>query len=287
MRGFAIGERARGGLYEVTGGYFDAIGARMVAGREFTHAEVQAGAPVAVIGAAAARLVWPTETATAVVGRVLRLLDQPERLVVGVVNDLRENYGQEAEPALFIPLGAEPASYRNLLIRMAPGIEPSLPALRARLTARLGDRRVSLFSVEDDIDESSHDHRFRATLLSVFGICGLVLAAAGIYALAAYDVAVRKREMGIRLTLGATPGRLRSLVAGQVVKPVLIGSVVGLAMAYWAARFLEAFLYKVDARDPMTALLGATLLVSTAFVGAWLPARRAARTDPASVLRAD
>jgi len=124
-------------------------------------------------------------------------------------------------------------------------------------------------------------------LLSVFGICGLVLAAAGIYALAAYDVAVRKREMGIRLTLGATPGCLRSLVAGQVVKPVLTGSVVGLAMAYWAARFMEAFLYKVDARDPMTALLGATVLVSTAFVAAWLPAQRAARTDPASVLRAD
>jgi ABC-type lipoprotein release transport system permease subunit len=76
-------------------------------------------------------------------------------------------------------------------------------------------------------------------------------------------------------------------VARQVVRPVLTGSVVGLALAYWAVRFTEAFLYKVDARDPLVALLGATLLMSTAFVAAWLPARRAARTDPASVLRAE
>src|SRR5690606_3070010 len=112
------------------------------------------------------------------------------------------------------------------------------------------------------------------------------LAVTGLYAVAAFDVARRRFELGVRLTLGATRDDVRGLILRGVVQPVIVGTVLGLAAAWWLAQFLQAFVFEVDARDPWTATLVAAMLVLTAVLAGWLPARRAARTDPAIVLRA-
>ena len=112
-------------------------------------------------------------------------------------------------------------------------------------------------------------------LFSAFGIAALALAALGLYAVGAYEVAQRKREVGIRLAIGGSASAVEWLIVRQALVPVMIGILVGLAGTYWAAKFIQAFLYQVDARDPAT-LAGVTfVLMGSTAIAAWLPARRA------------
>jgi ABC-type antimicrobial peptide transport system permease subunit len=128
--------------------------------------------------------------------------------------------------------------------------------------------------------------RFQALLFGSVAVIGLLLAAVGLYAVAAFDVARRRHEMGIRLALGATGRDLRQLIIGAALRPVAIGTVAGLMGAWWTARFLQAFVFDVDARNPWTYAVVALVLVGTAMLAAWRPAQRAAKTDPTTVLRA-
>jgi ABC-type antimicrobial peptide transport system permease subunit len=140
--------------------------------------------------------------------------------------------------------------------------------------------------VGQSVGSSVRDPRFRAVVLTTFAVAALVLAAAGLFALATYEAATRRAELGVRLTLGATAADLRRLLLAGVLVPVAVGGALGLAIAFWASTFLEAFMYEVDARD-LRIYAGAFLaLLIAAILAAWLPARRAARTDPAEVLRA-
>ena len=127
--------------------------------------------------------------------------------------------------------------------------------------------------------------RFQAALFGSFAVIGLLLAAVGLYAVAAFNAGRRRREIGVRLTLGATTRHVSRMVVQSAVKPILVGAAAGLVVTWWAARFLQAFLFEVDARDPWTLALVVVVLGATAIVAAWLPARRAGRTDPADVLR--
>ena len=122
-------------------------------------------------------------------------------------------------------------------------------------------------------------------LFSAFGITALVLAALGLYAVGAYEVAQRKREVGIRLAIGGSASAVEWLIVRQALVPVMIGILAGLAGTYWAAEFIQAFLYRVDARDPGTLAIVALVLLSSTGIAAWLPAHRAAHADPAAVLR--
>jgi ABC-type antimicrobial peptide transport system permease subunit len=106
-----------------------------------------------------------------------------------------------------------------------------------------------------------------------------------LYAVQSFALAQRRREMGIRLAIGGTPGDVRRLVFRESLRPALIGTAAGLGLAWWALQFLQSYLHQIDARDPWTLALVAVVLIATAFVAAWIPARRAARTDPAIVLR--
>jgi ABC-type antimicrobial peptide transport system permease subunit len=127
--------------------------------------------------------------------------------------------------------------------------------------------------------------RFQAQLFAVLAVIALLLAAVGLYAISSFEAARRRFEIGVRMAIGATARDVRRAVIRDALRPVVIGSVIGLGVSWWAAQFLQAFLVGVDARDPGTLALVALVLTSTAFVAAWLPARRAARTDPATVLR--
>ena len=129
--------------------------------------------------------------------------------------------------------------------------------------------------------------RLTARLTGIFATVALVLAAIGVYAVVAYSVARRTREFGVRVALGATPASVVWLALGEALRPVGVGSVLGLALALASSRFIQAFLFDVSAVDPV-ALGGAVLaLVLVAACAAWLPARRASRLDPVAALRRD
>ena len=285
MNLFSKDPTQRGGRYELSAGALAAMGARLVAGREFTPGEVDAGAPVALVNEGGAAVVAPSIPAAALVGRMITLKDEGQRLVVGIAPNLRSRYGRPVEPAIFVPLGAQPDAHTEMLIRLAPGARPDLAAFRQRLGEAVGPVRVGLSSVAESVDVSLVEPRFRAVLFVAIAVCGLVLAAAGLYALTAFEVSRRTREMAIRVALGATDRRLYWFVTSDVLRPVLVGAAIGLVATFWAVKFIRLFLYQMDGREPGLYAVATVILVSTAAVTAWIPARRAARTDPATVLR--
>jgi ABC-type antimicrobial peptide transport system permease subunit len=171
-------------------------------------------------------------------------------------------------------------------VRMAAGTTPSIALLRSRL--REAGWEPSLLGAghaPERLDVGLRDQRFRAALFASFAVTALLLAAFGLYAVGAFDVSERQREMGIRMAIGAGRGRIQRLIVLQLLRPVAVGVVTGLLLCYWTGSLLQSFLHQVDARDPWTMAIVAVVLVATAALAAWLPARRAARVDPIVALR--
>jgi putative ABC transport system permease protein len=153
----------------------------------------------------------------------------------------------------------------------------------------LNDRiPVEFATLEDELAASTADRRFVASILSVFAAVGLVLALVGIAGVVAYTVAQRRREIGIRMALGARAARVRSEVRRAVLGPTLIGLAAGLGGAILLSRFVDSLLFDgITGRDPGTLVAVALLFVAAALVSSDLPARRTAAVDPAGVLRED
>jgi predicted permease len=289
MRGFAKG--VRGPRVQVSSGYFDALGVRLIAGRVFTDAEVAAQAPLAMMDRLGARQVWPDLDPAQVIGREWQPSGESPRTIVGIVGSIKLDYGSgpraDPAPTAYLPLGAEPTRLSTALIRMRPGSTLQLSALKSFLQARQSDARVTgLDYVPDAMDPVLRDPRFRAALLSTFALTALLLAAVGLYAVASYDAALRRYEMGVRLTLGASPIDLRRMVVRETCWPVGIGCVAGLIGAWWSASLAQSLLYRTDGREPTLYVLVIAILLAVAAAAAWLPARRAARIDPVVVLKA-
>ena len=276
-----------GGRFQITDNYFETIGTRFLAGRAFTAAEIQAVANVAILNDTAAGLVWPGEAPASAVGRILQLPGDPAREVVGIVPALRNWRDTQAPAALYLPKGAEePAEFDAASVRMEPDRVLDVRTVRAALRSRVGEARIDLRHVPTTLEPFIVDPRFRAALLGVLAVTGLVLAAVGLYAVASADVAFRRYETGVRVALGATARDVARRVIRDTCQPVLLGVVAGLMASYWSANYFQGFLRRVDARDPWTYALVALTLIATGVAAAWIPARRAASTDPASVLRA-
>ena len=127
--------------------------------------------------------------------------------------------------------------------------------------------------------------RFRAALFGAFGAVALVTAMVGLYALTSFDVANRRRELGVRMALGASRWAVVRLVLTDSGKPVVAGLAVGLGVAIWAGQFIQSFLHQFDARDPWTLALAAMALLSASVLAAWVPAWRASRVDPVIALK--
>jgi hypothetical protein len=273
--------------WRVTAEYFAALGMRLLAGRQLSETDVAADAPVGVLSEAGMRQVWPGLRADEAIGRTLRFPGERDREIVGVVGDIRSSHAAQPTPSLYVPLTFRDFRRAEFALRMAPGATSGLSEIRSRL-AQTGvpAASVTIGDVSLRMRSGLADQRFRALLFSLFGITALLLAALGLYAVGAFEVTRRRREMGIRLSIGASRGALQWLIMRQTVAPVLAGLVVGLCGAYWAASFLQSFLHGVDGRDPVTLVLVAIVLLASAALAAWLPTRRAARLDPAAVLRA-
>jgi predicted lysophospholipase L1 biosynthesis ABC-type transport system permease subunit len=269
---------------------FETLRTPMRAGRGFTAAEVDSRALVAVVNETGARVLFPDRPASASVGETITTGDGV-RQIVGVAADIRRMPGIAPAPALFLPVTAAeaPPMQSTLLValRMPAGRLPDRQLINARLNEQFPEDSIRIQSLDDARAPHFHQPRFQAFLFGSLAVAGLLLAAIGLFAVTTFEASRRQYEMGVRLTLGATRRQIQRLIITAALRPVALGAVAGLSVCWWAAKFLQGYLFEVDARDPATYALVTSLLLATAAAASWWPARVAGSVDPSTSLRAN
>ena len=264
-------------------GFLETFGLRLLAGRGITPQD-RAGSPlVAVVNETMARRFWPTESA---IGKRIGYGDD-WLTVVGVVGDVKHSsLGDSTRVTVYLPAEQQPTRYLMILARARLDAGALTPLVRREIAAL--DPSVPVTRVEELstlVARSFAGERFRATLLGAFAIVAALLSAVGMYGVTARAVARQRREIGIRMALGSTAAGVIALFVRRAGVAVSLGIVVGLVGAAGLSGFLAPYLFATTPTDPALYAGSAALLVATALVAAWLPARRASRTNPASVLR--
>ena len=282
-------------LRPVGPGYFWTIGVGLVSGRAFNDGDIPGAPGVAVVNETLARTYFPE---TDPLGEVLqipsaqRILGSDEEGVfeiVGVVNDVRFlGLDQNPEPALYLPLAQFPAGGRNLLIRGDRDDMSLLPSLRRAIWDLDGDIPIRDVSTLDGmLSDLVAPSRFNMVMLAAFAGLGLLLAGLGVYGLVSAVVVSRFKEIGLRMALGASRGRVLHTVMRDALWPAVCGGSLGLVAAVVLSRHLQVLLFEVDPTDPTALMAAPVILVTVAVVASYVPARRAAAIDPASTLRED
>ncbi len=282
----------------VTPGYLSAMRIPLVAGREIGEGvgDARGGLRVAIVSAALAKALWPGEKA---VGKRFRCCegspDDPRwKTVIGVAADVRSGGPTEdVRPEFYLPTTQVPAEAWSWVGRTMTVVARSANGNGASITAgiRAAVKSVdpslpvySVFTMDQSIARSLAEQRFHLMLLVTLSAVALLLAAAGIYSVISFVVALRTHEIGVRLALGATGSDVVRLLTRQGLRPVVAGAAIGALLATWATRLLRGSVYGVQTSDPAT--LGAVVVVmlSVAVLAIVLPARRATRVDPTTAL---
>jgi predicted permease len=285
----AFYESPQASWWHIGSGYFAVMGIPILAGRTFEENEQEL---VAVVSETAARRIWPGENP---IGKKFRHPIDPIKTnwfqVVGIVKDVREFHLEYAPlPMIYLPywhagLRQHPEAL-TLLARTTLG--PTAIAAAVRDRVRNVDRDVAVPEVRTMshlISNSVALRRFQAGLLAAFAFLALLLASIGIYGVVAYTVAQRRPEIGIRVTLGALPRDIKTLMLRQGIRPVMIGMGIGLLAAVGLTRFLASLLFEVRPLDPFTFTIVPVILWLIAVLACYLPPRQAAAVDPMAVLR--
>jgi putative ABC transport system permease protein len=274
----------------MTPGYFEAMGVGLVSGRNFDARDAAGKLPVAIVNESFARKFFPDGNALG--KRIKRVLDDKEwRTIVGVVRDVRSFALEvEARPQLYHPYIQEPWSDAMTVTIRADGA--ALPALRSAIQQEVKqlDAAVPIAKFElmpQLLSKAVARPRFISLLLGLFAATALLLTVVGLYGVVAYGVSQRRREIGIRLALGARPTNVLALVIRQGLQPAIIGLGIGLTGAFVLMRLLESQLYEVKATDPLTFTVVAFGLLMIAVLACYLPARRATKVDPMMALRGE
>ncbi len=275
------------GVRQVGPRYFAALGQRLIAGREFTDADVAGARPVAMVNAEFARKYLDGDA----LGQFLPgPTPAQNREIVGVAADaIRKSptdtpQPETYQPGLQQPIGDDEAS---LVIRSSSNPRALVPTVRA--IVRQEDPSVPVEAVatlEDLVSGSIQRPRLYATLLGTFAAFALVIAGVGLFGVLSYSVAQRSREIAVRTALGAQGGDIVGLVARQAIAIAGGGILAGLVAASWLSRALRSFVFGVTIHDPVSFAAVAVVLLAIAVIASIVPARRAARVDPIKVLRA-
>jgi predicted permease len=264
-------------------GFFQTLRVPLRTGRFFNAQDNQGAVPVTIINEAMARRFWPGEEA---LGKRFKLGPQqstnPWLTVVGVVGDMRRQ-SLERQPIaqIFLPHLQSPERTMNLLIRTTA--EPTRLAAAVRNEIRSIDKTVTVYGIstlESLLARAVANRSFQTWLLTLFSAVALLLAAVGIYGLIHQSVALRTREIGTRIALGAQPRDILRLVVGQGMRLALFGIGAGWLAAFGLTRVLTGLLYGVTPTDPMTFIAAPSLLLLVALLACYMPARRATRVDP-------
>ena len=270
----------------VSNGYFDLMRIPVLRGRVFNDADVKTSQLVMIVSQSTAQRFFGDANP---IGKTLRPSAKPEIAftIVGVVGDVRDQVLNQQTPTLYYAIpqrGSWPLM--DVVVRSAGSPEALLPSIRQRI-AKL-DSSLALANVntmDQWLSNSAAQPRLNTVLLTTFAVVALLIAAIGIYGVLAYSVNQRTREIGLRMALGATPGRVLNLVVNEGMKMVLAGVVVGLAGGLALGRTVSSLVFGVKVYDPATFVLVAVVLTAIALAACVIPARRAARVDPMVALR--
>jgi predicted permease len=270
--------------------YFQAIGATIAAGREFTDRDRSDQPLVVIVNEAAADLLWPGGSP---LGRrvATRLSGGPGqwREVVGVVKNVKVvTVGERPTPQIFFPVYQSLDSYLTVIARTRESPAVTAEALR-RILAELdpGIPVMGSGALQDQVHVALFPVRFAAMLLTVLGLAGLAIAAIGLYGIIAQGVAARTRELGIRIALGAPAGDVRRMVLVDGLRLAGLGLGLGVVIAAASSRVLRAWLYGVSALDPLAFLVAPAVLLLVAAAACLIPATRATRVDPVNALKSE
>jgi putative ABC transport system permease protein len=282
-----------GGPYinEVTPGYFETVGTRILRGRALRQSDGADAPRVVVINESLAKLWWPGEDA---IGKCMKIGGDtvPCAEIVGISeNARRQSLIEDTSVQYFIPLAQ--SSRRNgnapvLLVRPRGDATTAIKPIRTRLqTAAPNLPYVGVRVFDELVSPQKQSWRLGATMFALFGALALVLAAVGLYSVLAYDVAQRTREYGVRVALGAQSGDVMRMVVGRGISIAAVGGAAGTIVALLAGRWLGPLLFQTSPHDPVVFAVVLTVVNGVALLAALIPARRALRVDPIVALRAD
>ena len=279
------------GIPKVDADYFKTMGIPLLAGREFTAGDTAAAPRVAIVSERVAREYFPGGPGEAL-GRRVRLWGNTEWLsVVGVVADIRQRgLAQDVQPMIYAPFQQDRSGLVRFVSFVVRTPTPGSVAegVRAEIRRAAPDLPIEGTATMDEaVAKSVAQPRFRMLLLALFAIAATLIATCGIYGLMAYAVTQRRREIGVRMALGADRRDVLRLVLARALRIVVAGVIVGLAGALGLTRLLQTFLFGVTPTDPVAFTIVTLLLMAVALMAAWLPARRATRIDPCAALRAE
>jgi predicted permease len=271
--------------YEVSPGYFRTLGMRLLQGRDFEWRDDATRPAVVVVNAALARMLFGTSDA---VGRQLRYGFADFTLdIVGVIEDGKyESLVESAAPAMFVPMQQAYNTTTTLVVRSSAAPESTAGLVRQAITSL--DPSLTLYgigTVEQMLGFVLFPNRMAALALTAFGVLGIVLAATGINGTVAYAVSQRRREIGIRVAIGATSAGVLRAVLGRMVALIAAGAAIGLGLALAAGQTLASIVYQGSPRDPAVFAGVAGLLVLVGLVSCWVPALRSLRIEPMQALR--
>ncbi len=268
-----------------TSEFFSTMRLPIKEGRAFTSADREDTAPVAIVSESMARKYWPGENP---LGRRVRVQGGEWMTIVGVCGDLIHDwFDRRNAPTLYRPFVQEPVGEFAITVRTAGDPDALAPQVRRALLAIDPVQPVfDLMTMRMALKERTIGLQYLAAVMTVFAALALILAIVGLYAVMAYMVAQRTHEIGVRIALGAAPTDVVRLTVGQAARLTSIGTAIGLALSVVLSRLMEAGMLGIASGDARVSFLFAAVLVGSALLAGYIPARRAAMIDPIVALRA-
>jgi putative ABC transport system permease protein len=276
----------------VSAGYLKALEIPLISGRWIEDRDREGAPAVAVINSSFARTYFPNQSP---IGQHIQVGAMPDPNVpwmeiVGVVADVKQSLASESSSEMYVPFRQAdqvlPVLTMSLVVRTAGDPLAQTNSIRSVVHNIDANQPVTAIrSMEENVTQSVSAPRFRTVLLSVFAGIALVLAAVGIFGVMAYSVAQRTRELGLRIALGASRGRVLQLVLAHGVRLTLVGVAIGLVATFLLTRYVSSLLFNVPLYDPVTLVGVVAALIVISFCACYLPARRATLVDPIVALR--
>ena len=293
----APGQEASIPLRSASPGFAKTLGVPLLAGRDFTDADVAGSTPVAIISLGMAKRFWPNSNPLGMHVTILGSLWYPDRPkkeraveVVGVIgNYVTFSYlNIEKHSLLLLPFSQYPEAQTTFVIRSDPPPQTLVPAMRGIMQTVNKEQTTQNFVTWDQLLERVPELRLRRLPMAIawiFASLALLLTAVGIFGVISYSASLRTHEMAIRISLGAQGKNVMRLVVGEGLRLALIGLALGLAGTLALGRLLASYIYGVTARDPITFVLVGLVMLGVATLAALIPARRATKVDPMAALR--
>ena len=277
---------ADAGVHWISNNWPTVMGVALRQGRPFNSGDRAGNTKVVLVSESAANRLWPNEGA---LGKAIGVGQGgfDSAYVVGVIKDVRyETLDKPAVADVYLPLAQSPRGRMMIMLRSTRDPTALVPEVRSVLRELAPDLPVyDMRTLESRVADSVSYARFSAFIIALFGSIALGLAALGVYGVISFSVSQRRREIGIRMALGASAGGVVQMVVGQGMRVAFVGATVGLALALMLGGLLRTLLYGVSTTDPLTFAGTLTLLMAAVAIASWIPARRASTVEPTEALR--